>query len=501
MSPNSNEEASGDPQPEKTLGQKAGAGFAWLAGQAGVTKLVGIASQLVLAAILFPEDFGQVALVMSFVAFASIVQTGGVKQVLIHHQATFDSWASSAFWLSLLQGVAAGLLLLLAAPIAVSLYGDTALLPLLFVAAAAPPFAALSIVPEARLQIDARYRFLAMAEIVVAVLQAGIAIGLASLGFGALSIIAALPVVAVIRAGILWIAAPPSIHSPEFWRWRHLFSQSAFVLVATLAFAVTAQAAVVSLGLFSTVTEVGLYYFAYNLSIQAVALFTSRLQIVLLPTLSSIEANPLRQMTVTQRATSALALITFPIYALLVVVARPLIDLLYAEKWEEAISIFVVLAVAMIARSVTPPAGILLLAQGRFRTYMWVHIGSATFFVLLVVPATAAYGAMGAAGAVVIHAYVAFAATWLIVAGRQLLGLTALTRHLALILGAAAIAAGAGALAQSLFISDGARGDVVRIAVAGTIAVGTYIGIVRRFASDVVGDVTVQIMSVAKRGR
>src|SRR4051794_18483310 len=86
-------------QRQAPLGAVAASGFAWnfAAGVAG--KLIGFASQIVLARLLIPEDFGAYAQAIIIIAVATLFRDIGLQQALVHRQKQLKEFASAAFWL------------------------------------------------------------------------------------------------------------------------------------------------------------------------------------------------------------------------------------------------------------------------------------------------------------------------------------------------------------------------------------------------------------------
>ena len=84
------------------------------------------------------DDFGEVSLALTLAVFAGLIRDAGISTVLVH-RANFGRWANAGFWMSLGLGLLAGLLLMLAAPIAGLIFHSKVLVGLLLVLAAASP--------------------------------------------------------------------------------------------------------------------------------------------------------------------------------------------------------------------------------------------------------------------------------------------------------------------------------------------------------------------------
>ena len=167
-------------------------------------------------------------------------------------------------------------------------------------------------------------------------------------------------------------------------RWRFLLGDSLFVLAANAAFLLTSQGDNILMGLYSTSAAVGVYYFAFNLSIQGTMLLVVNLFEVLLPSLSSIEDDPVRQTAALLRAMRAMCLVSVPFCLLQAATARPLIHLLFGPQWYPAIPIVQVLAIGMSFHVLSWPTHGLVTAQGRFRTNFFMALWMGALFAALV---------------------------------------------------------------------------------------------------------------------
>jgi O-antigen/teichoic acid export membrane protein len=368
-----------------TLGRRTAMGFVFLVGQTLSTKVLSMAAQVVLAWFLAREDFGLVGLAMTVAAFASLVQQAGLREILIYRQHRYARWANVAFWMSLAIGVVSGVIMAAAAPVAAHFYGEPRIVGLILVLAIAAPLSALDTVADARLQSQMRFGLLASVNFFTALLTFYLSVQFAWLGWGAMSFVLPKPIVAVVRLVILWAAArPPVSLKPRVRRWKYLIRDSATLLAANAVDLLTWQGDYVLLGLLHPTEVVGLYFFAFNLSLQTMQLFTANLTGVLFPALSSLQQEPRRQTLAFLSAARLLAIVAVPLCLLQIPLASPAVRLLFPQKWLAAIPVLQILSVGMAMRVVASPAGSLLQAQGRFRLILLTNILNATLFLALV---------------------------------------------------------------------------------------------------------------------
>ena len=68
---------------DKSLRQKAITGVAWTAFNKFGTMIISFVSNIILARLLMPDDFGTIGIMMVFVSFANIFVDGGFSMSLI----------------------------------------------------------------------------------------------------------------------------------------------------------------------------------------------------------------------------------------------------------------------------------------------------------------------------------------------------------------------------------------------------------------------------------
>lgn len=103
----------------RSLGDKALAGITGMTANMLLTRLIGLASISVLGRMLSPEDFGLIAIAMSFVGLLEILQGRQLEQALLRETDPDKTRYDTVFALGLLIGLAgAGVLLVAAGPLA-----------------------------------------------------------------------------------------------------------------------------------------------------------------------------------------------------------------------------------------------------------------------------------------------------------------------------------------------------------------------------------------------
>jgi O-antigen/teichoic acid export membrane protein len=357
------------------LTAKVGSAFALSLANTAGTKLVGLVLQIVLARLLDPRDFGLIALAYTVTTFIGLFQQMGVREILIQRQRHFERWANAAFWLCVLAGLGAAALTVAAAPIAAGIYHEPKLVPLLTLMGVSIPLANLSVVPWARLAGEMRFGVIYSYGIVSAVFTAGLTIAFAAAGFGVYSFVLPGLCDSAVRAVVFWWVAGfrPRLQ-PQWRRWRFIVADSAFALGANTFFVLVTQGDNMVLGRVAGAKALGVYAFAFGLSMQATVVLLGNLFEVLFPSLASMGNDPKRQTDALLRAMRLICTLVVPTCFLQAATASPVVHLLFAPKWYSAIPVIQILSIGTAVHVLGWPAHGLMQAQGRFRTNFLMSI-------------------------------------------------------------------------------------------------------------------------------
>lgn len=390
---------------EVNLTHSAARGFIWYTAQTLVFKAASVLGQVALAYLLVPEAAGLIMLANIVSLFAGMLQSAGIREVLIRRQARFDRWANPAFWMSLALGAGAGVFMLAAAPVAARQFGAPDLTGVIALMAPYPVITALATVPAAAMQIDLRFRRLAVITGVWNLSQLVFFIVLAAMGLGAHGWVLSRLLGGAIYVGMLWkYARVPVRRRPEVRRWRHLLGDSMLLMATSVTYCIISQGDAMVIGVLFTTHLAGLYYFALGLSMQTLQLAVFNVESLIFPTLSKLQDDVVRQGQAFVRAAATMTAIVAPLCFLQGAVAEPVILLVFPERWHGAIPSVQVLSIGMAFLGAAIPSGGLLLAQGRFKTRFRLAVVSLVlFFPFLLVGNAALGGIVGIAAGLTVY--------------------------------------------------------------------------------------------------
>lgn len=371
--------------PQVSLGQRTGRGFVWSIIQTITNKGSSLLGQVVLSYLLFPNDFGLVALAYTLLGFTALIQSIGVREILVRKQARIHRWQNTAFWLSLSLSATAMLVVILLAPLVARIYHQPDLTGIVRVMSLGMPLSMANVVLLAPAQVELRFKFLAAYGTVNAVAKIILQIIFALLGLGPYSIVLPHPVVeGACTLYLAWRLRPALRIAPEYRRWKFFLRDSVAIFLGNFCMTAAAQGVPFLLGLTQPPRIVGLYFWGYNLSLQTAQIIYVNLTAVLFPALTSVDDERHRQLSAFLVVTRLLALIAMPASFMQGLLADPAIRIVFSDRWHDAIPVVQMLSIGMGLSLVSFPSASLLQAQGRFwRQFVIVAVWSAAYLPLV----------------------------------------------------------------------------------------------------------------------
>ncbi len=357
-------------RPGGDLGRATAAGMVWLLMQTLGGRVVGFLSQLVVAAILDPRDFGVLGLTFTVTALGAMLVNSGIESVLLQRHGSIRLWIVPAVWSTVALGLLGAALVAIAGPVAALLYHSPGIPLLALIVGLSMPLTAAGTVPMVLLR--ARFAFAQIATInffeIVGI--QGVTILMAYCGCGALSFVVPLPLVAALRTFYLWRRTRPKWRGGwrQIRRARYLVGRSAAVFATAILQAAISQGDYIALGLWASESAVGLYFFALKMASQPLLLMASSLTNVLFPTLSTLRNVPQQQGQAALRAAKILGLAIMPAAFLQAGLIGPAIHLFFPNhKWDDSVLLMQILSVGLGFNATALIAATLLTSRGGFR--------------------------------------------------------------------------------------------------------------------------------------
>lgn len=301
---------------------------------------------IVLARLLTPDDFGLVGMILIIVAVSTIVADGGFSSALIQKCDATDKDYSTAFWINLtISGLLYGVIFIFAPLIAESL-GYPILCSLLRSIGIVMVFNSMGLVARVKLKRQFAFKKIALSNIGAYILSAAIAIIMSRRGYGAWSLVAMHIVNTLFSNAFIMIAAhwKPSTEF-SYTSLKQLFTYGEYMLISDILSNICFHIQGTLVGKYFTPYIAGQYAQAKKMEEVACITLPSAMVQVLFPLYSRLQHNVDELRERLRDNTRLIAFVIFPLLTILIIIAKPLIMLLFGPKWIEAIPFFQVLCI------------------------------------------------------------------------------------------------------------------------------------------------------------
>jgi PST family polysaccharide transporter len=379
------------------LGRRTARGGAIMVGSQSLKFVISMASTVVLARLLTPQDYGLIGMVVVVTGFISLFKSMGLSAATIQQQEINDQQVSTLFWINFALGVATMLLAALVAPLIALFYHVPQLTWITMTLAAGFLFSGLTVQHEALLKRQMRFFALAAIEISALVLSLALAIILAWRGAGYWALVGSQLMMAVAQAAGVWIAC----------RWRPIRPVRNSGIRSMLAFGRNVTGNTIFnyfsrnldnllIGRVWGAQQLGLYAKAYQLLLLPIEQTAVPLDGVALTALSRLADTPERYRQAYLRMLEKLAMLTMPGIAFMIVTSDWLVRVMLGPQWSETALIFALLGIVGLVEPIGNTMGWLLISQGRSRHILQVGLMDGVIAVVSIA-AGLPWGAVGVA--------------------------------------------------------------------------------------------------------
>ena len=326
------------------LKEKTIAGMLWSSVGRFGTMLINFLSNLVLARLLMPDDFGCIAMLYVFIAVSAIFVNGGLGMALVQRKNPTHIDYTTVFYWNLVFSLLFYLLLFFTAPAIARFYAMPQLSAVLRVQSITLLIQAFAIVQATQLQKQMRFRELSIRNLIAAIIGTVIGIVMAFCGFGVWSLVASSLCSAV--AGVLLLWRMSSWRPTWEFSWQtlgSLFSFGGLILLSNLVETIYTNLQRLIIGKVFTAGDLGYYNQAKKLEEVPTTTLSAIVNEVSFPVFSQLQDDRDKLVSALRKNIKAVTYLNFPLMSLLIVIAHPVIILLYSMKWEASVPYFQIL--------------------------------------------------------------------------------------------------------------------------------------------------------------
>ena len=309
------------------------------------TMTISFVSNIVLARLLTPDDYGTIGMLMIFIAVANTFVDSGFGSALIQKKEPTREDYSTIFWWNMFLSLVLYGVLYMSAPAVARFYDLPLLSQVLRVQGFVLILNALSIIQQNQLRKQLKFKRLASVTVASAVLSAVIAIVLAYLGWGVWALVAQQLMLSGFTAILLWVLNkwyPLLSFSKESF--KQLFGFGGFMLLSSLINTIFNNINSLIIGKLFSASTMGYFSQAKKIEDATAMSVTSVVEQVTYPILSEHQNDKNKMRSILKRFNTCTFFIVTPMMLLICLFAEPIVVFLFTEKWLPAAPYLKILA-------------------------------------------------------------------------------------------------------------------------------------------------------------
>jgi O-antigen/teichoic acid export membrane protein len=388
-------------------------GLLWSTIEVVIKRVFDFFIKLVLARLLFPEEFGIVGMAAVFTTFIQVVSEMGIGSALIQRKKENlkEIHFQTVFWFGLIWSVVLyALVYFVITPLVASFYQEDILLKVIPILSLPILISPINSINKAQLMRDLNFKKLAVVNNISSILAGVGAIVLAFNNFGIWSLIFNVVVPFFVSVPLLFLATK---WIPRFqWdteAFKEIFNFGIFTFGTAIIINIAANIDYLIIGKLVNAPALGAYTLAFMLTGLVSSQLTSMINRVMFPFYSSIQTDIAKVKGYYLKVVGYYAVLIYPIMLSLIVLAGPILSILFGDKWVDTKVPLRILAVAVLINVLTSSYNLLFRSMGRPKLEMKTLLFILIFATL---PAVAIggyyYGTRGVAYGILISAIINF---------------------------------------------------------------------------------------------
>lgn len=389
------------------LKKQALTGVIWNGIQLLINQSFGFIIKLVLAKLLFPEQFGLVGMATVFTGFVQVFNDLGIGAALIqrkdedlkpvHYHTAFWTGVGWSFLMYLIMAFIVG-------PLAAQFYEEPLLKELVPVLGLGVLFSPINLIHKAQLTKKMNFKRMAFIENTATIISGTLALLLAYLGAGVWTL--------VFNAIATMVFAMPLYFISTKWLPKLIYDKTAFKDVFGFGIFTTGTNIVnylisnvdyLLIGKFVSSSALGAYTFAFVLTNTFRGRLMAVMNRVFYPLYSKMQDNPDTLKKYYLKVVNYNSVVIFPIMVFFILLADPVIIRVFGEKWIDSISPLQILSGSVMVHMMVNSNTSLIRGIGRPDLEFKIQLVKAIIFVPVLILGVLKFGIVGAAYATLIN--------------------------------------------------------------------------------------------------
>ena len=334
-------------------------------------KAIGLVISILLARLLSPEHFGQLAILNIFVDLSLTIINGGLNTALVQSKEADEQDYATVFYICMAVTALMVVLLYFAAPLIGRFYKDETIILPLRVYSLTLFISAFNSILMARVQREMRFRQQLTCSLIATVISGCVGALLAFLGAGIWALVVYFGLNNLVNALALAVALrwfPHGRFSVDSA--KRLYSYGLRMLASSLVNTLYNDIRPLIIGKRFSTAELGYYDRGHQFSSIIALNIDDAVQSVMFPVMSRLQDQRDALRSATRRAMSLNAFLIFPAMLGMAAVAEPMVRLLLTDKWLPSVIFVQILCFAEAQIPLTTTNLVVLKSLGRSDLYM-----------------------------------------------------------------------------------------------------------------------------------
>lgn len=370
-------------------------------------QVINLLSSIILMAVVAKSEFGIMGILSVFIAFSNLLVDSGFSRALLNRKMISVIEYSSVFYFNILFSILIYTVLFFATPYFSTLFNEPKITPVARVLFLSFVINALGLIHQTLLIKRADFRGLTKINIPAVLLSAIVAVVMAMHDYGIWALVAQIVFYSGFRTLFLWIYTQwRPVAKFSFALLKNSMRLSSKLLSASLisAFFNNIYPSIIAFFFPNAMSSVADYTQANKYQDIPFAMVSNSFRSVSMLILSEINQEIERLKRVVSKLLKTIAFISFPVGMFMILVAQPVFELIWQEKWLSAVPYFQMLTLAGMVSPFTFVLNELYIARERADIFLGLEIGKRLVLVLLIwlfIPK----GIMGLAMSWVVYTY------------------------------------------------------------------------------------------------
>lgn len=334
-------------------------------------KGIGLVISVVMARLLAPEVFGQVAILNVFIGLSQTLVESGLNTALVQSPEVSERDYSTVFYISMAISAVLVALLCACAPLIADFYESPEIITPLRFYSLSMLFMALSSILSAKIQRELRFKQQLRCSLAATLISGAAGILMAQRGAGIWALIVyyfahSVVYCAAMFAEIRWL--PKSRFSLESA--KRLYAFGFRMLASSMLTTLYNNLRPLIIGKKFSTADLGYYDKGSQFSTIISLNIDSAVQSVMFPVFSTLQDDSGKIRAAMRRSMSVSAMVIFPVMLGFAAVSEPLVRLLLTDKWLPSVFFIQVLCVGEMQVPITSSNLVVLKSLGRSEVYM-----------------------------------------------------------------------------------------------------------------------------------